>query len=913
MTAEIFRSLKDTVLTDAQKVWLEQAYPLGDQIDETDVARALGKKIPTTFEPYRDLGKFWAGNRLTVFGRYKVNEKDELVLTLHAIMVQIRDDFVERKSKKFVSARELAQATNKDQSIILRIMNFGYFHDFWPTEGGAGRVEYNSEINEWVFRFHGVTEYLRIREYKGLEEQLEMRWKKINGFSEKEAQKPNFPPIEESFKGTKDKNTDVKPEINSDEPKDELEDDAFGYIAVAQRVAEVVSDTRDAKGLVVAIHGGWGSGKTSLINFTKKIIEKQYGDKVVLIDFNPWWFSNGENLTSQFLAQFISKLPKKNDGLKVVGDLLAQYGNSIGAAVAFSTGIPWIDVVIGTFLKIFKRKVRNIESLKNEISDALKMSEERFLFIVDDIDRLVPEEIVDLFKVIKALADFKNVVYLLSFDREIVSNALSTSLKLNGDSYLEKIIQVPINLPAISQRELNTAFFSKIDQVIGEVGFINFEEIYWANIFYAGLAQFIKKPRDIVRIANALNVTYPIVYGEVNTVDFIAIECLRLFLPEAYDVIRDNEARFAGISEKSERADEKKFHESWLEKVDEDWREGVRNLVMRLFPRMDSIFGNVFYDLSTEKNWRSKLRIASPKVFDIYFRFGISDLKISRKEIKKFIFEAANPRLAAENFLLASKSKRIDGSSKVGDYLDHIRDLSDELEYNAAKGLAIALFDVGDVLLFKEDEGVGFAALPNSWRLWGTVKNIFERIPVEERVSLLRHCISYGKAVGLAVVILDYIVEPGENPGKNPWNGIEDQVALLKPILLEKFNEKSDEEVLEIFSFPYTLIVLQKWFDKNNIIDRIKKIISLDTLLPRFLENFVTETRIHSSGDVVSKRRLRLDPKSLEVYGDLVDMENRLGNIDLSKYSDSQRIAIETFFNSMKKVKAGKSIDEGVE
>lgn len=73
-----------------------------------------------------------------------------------------------------------------------------------------------------------------------------------------------------------------------------------------------------------------------------------------------------------------------------------------------------------------------------------------------------------------------------------------------------------------------------------------FDSTYWGNVYFDALDHFIDKPRDIVRIVNALSVTYPAVAGEVNPVDYVALEFLRLFEPLAYQVIRDNREMFAG-------------------------------------------------------------------------------------------------------------------------------------------------------------------------------------------------------------------------------------------------------------------------------------------------------------------------------------------------------------------------------
>ena len=45
--------------------------------------------------------------------------------------------------------------------------------------------------------------------------------------------------------------------------------------------------------------------------------------------------------------------------------------------------------------------------------------------MIDDIDRLQPDELCDLFKAIKGVGDLPNVIYLLAFDHEMVAQTLT--------------------------------------------------------------------------------------------------------------------------------------------------------------------------------------------------------------------------------------------------------------------------------------------------------------------------------------------------------------------------------------------------------------------------------------------------------------------------------------------------------
>lgn len=96
---------------------------------------------------------------------------------------------------------------------------------------------------------------------------------------------------------------------------------------------------------------------------------------------------------------------------------MAEYSGALSKAVALSTGTPWIDKPVNALLKLLKRKPKEVPQLKAEIAKLLQKSKRRVLFVIDDLDRLTPDEIREVFKVVKALADFPNVIYLLSFDK----------------------------------------------------------------------------------------------------------------------------------------------------------------------------------------------------------------------------------------------------------------------------------------------------------------------------------------------------------------------------------------------------------------------------------------------------------------------------------------------------------------
>lgn len=120
----------------------------------------------------------------------------------------------------------------------------------------------------------------------------------------------------------------------------------------------------------------------------------------------------------------------------------------------------------------------NLNKKKEEVTKALSHQSHKFIVIIDDIDRLNNNQIKLIFQLVNSLAGFPNLIYLLSFDREIVVRALSEEQKCNGEEYLEKIIQVPFNIPEAKGDLVQSVFFEKLNKLwFGEIPCSNFEKV----------------------------------------------------------------------------------------------------------------------------------------------------------------------------------------------------------------------------------------------------------------------------------------------------------------------------------------------------------------------------------------------------------------------------------------------------
>ena len=76
-----------------------------------------------------------------------------------------------------------------------------------------------------------------------------------------------------------------------------------------------------------------------------------------------------------------------------------------------------------------------------EIKKCFESCQQKLVIVIDDIDRLLPDEELLIFQIVKMLADFPNIVYLLAFDKNKVCNDISKTYHFDGNDYLKKIIQ----------------------------------------------------------------------------------------------------------------------------------------------------------------------------------------------------------------------------------------------------------------------------------------------------------------------------------------------------------------------------------------------------------------------------------------------------------------------------------------
>lgn len=695
----------------------------------------------------------------------------------------------------------------------------------------------------------------------------------------------------------KTQNTEVESEdlseLSADNPLTDPKIDRLGYAPFAKHLADSICKMTFPEGFVIAVYGSWGSGKSTLLNFiTYYLKQKPEEEQPIIIPFNPWLFSGSDDITRRFFDQIQSVLNQWKFVPRGLKDRIAGF-----AKVVSQIPLPYAQAG-NAVATVFDDKQKDASDLKEEVEITLQQGHPRIVVTIDDIDRLDAEEIRKLFRVIKAFPNFTDVVYLLLFDKDIVVNALGEAQGIPGEAYLDKVVQVPFDLPLPDKTLLRRLLFEKLSAILIDTPKQLFNQTYWGDVYFQGIDHFISNPRDIVRLTNNLSVTYPAVKGEVNSVDFIAIEALRVFCPMMYDIIRKNPKAFAGqVDDAGPTEQLKSLQNSWIAQLQAQDREPLKRLLSRLFPKLEAIWGST--STQQESLWRNQLRVCSSEIFPIYFRMALSEGELSDTDMKAILAMAGDAKAFGKNLIELANQKRLDGTTQVRTFLERLENYTEDIPKDCISSIVQAFFDVGDQLLRPEDESYGMFDFGNDIRIGRIIEQLTRHQDETARFEMFKEAMSNGNALS---TIVREVATLGEQQGKyeSPPSPEEERLIStphleeLEELALKKVQEAAQQDsLLQTPGLAHILYCWQEWTSAEEVKQWVQKAISNQEGLVDFLEKFLEKSFSQSGSDAISKSGYSLDSKRLEPYLELSSIMDQLTSLtESSRLTEDQTTAI---------------------
>lgn len=683
----------------------------------------------------------------------------------------------------------------------------------------------------------------------------------------------------------------------NDTPIENLEEDKLNREKFINNITDVLVNYSEEKSLTIGIIGDWGYGKSSLINMTLNKIKREYPEKFRIVNYNPWDFSQKDSIYYSFFNEILFEL--NGDKFKDVYSALERIRNYLSPIGDFSlsildlkSGFP-IFAIIKSIWSNFRSPRKSLDQSKVELNKKLKKSlnNQKIIVVIDDIDRITNDQIKELFQLVHSIADFDNIIYLLSFDKNVVVNALKES-QYSGEDYLNKIVQIPIEIPLIDEYQKEQLFYDYLNKLPQK--YLSFIEKNRISSAYFEIYGFFRNIRDIKRFFNILMVYLPVIYNEINIIDFMIISTLQLFEPKLYKLIKENKDILVGESTRKDR-ERKDIYNSFLNEENLNNKTiNIKQLLVELFPRTTQVY--LSYNLSIDpdmiKEYKSKKRICTSEYFENYFRFDISTTDISQNKIDQIIYSKSEQEITEEIFKLNSQNKIVTLISKINDNINDIP------QYNI-KILLNVFIKQSDK--FKKDYKMGIDA--NIFRIQSIITSLLLKISEEDtRFNILKDINKENKTVNYTLT--EFI--------DGQYNSKKREVPLLftQKHLNDIINDLSTnianywikEDIF--YNHEKFIEIIIKWHDFggdsfNKFINNVK---SDDKLLLHFISKFlrinqIIHQNIMNSESYIEPKQ-KLDFSSLEYVIDINFVQSKINNMDLQSMNldKNEKIALDMFY-----------------
>ncbi len=526
--------------------------------------------------------------------------------------------------------------------------------------------------------------------------------------------------------------TEVEMIDQGDSPISSLDQDRLGRRPFAEALAAEIMAAPAARGYVMGLTGPWGSGKTSILNMTVDALK----DEAVVVQFNPWMFSGTEALVSSFFEEIGKQLDSRDSKLKGIADKLATYGHLLSPLVSL---IGAGTAVSGASEMLEKLAARpSVFVQRQELRTLLAALDRRLVVIVDDVDRLRPQEILDIVRLVRLVGDFPNTLYLLAFDRGRVEECLGEGNAERGRAYLEKIVQVTHIVPVAREPDVTTIFLGGLQHLVDTAPTGPLDLGDWQNIFAFVVRPLLATPRGARRLLGSLSMTMRLVGDEVAMADLIGIEAVRVLRPAMFEAIisvadhLSAEALVMGQSGYQHGRNPADTPIGPIVAVDSVLAEDVCRW---LFPAARRYLENTHYGSEWEVTWRRQRKIASASVLRFYLERQLPEGVVPARTVDQAL-DAFSDRKGLQNLFDAlSPAQLMDLVERINGTLDELPVDGGNLDDDPAR---IALPVILD-LLPQLPEDTGMLTFSGSMVLMRAALRLLRRLPTEEsREHILR-------------------------------------------------------------------------------------------------------------------------------------------------------------------------------
>lgn len=406
--------------------------------------------------------------------------------------------------------------------------------------------------------------------------------------------------------------------------------DLMHWDKLIESLANWIKDYQSEERFVIAIEGKWGSGKSTLIsNLTKSVAEDN--SIIVIDDFDPWLSEEKSVLLNNLLRSLLVR-----SGLDIPT-------NEIDSLIIETSKMILGEEKISALSKILSKNDTNkAKHTVSEINHLLRSKNKKIVLVIDNLDRLLPENIFLILNVVQNFLLFDNLIIVLSYDQSELTKSLS-AIKISPD-YLKKLVQWKITIPVANKDRLLNVYRKSLLEIfrgkkieLPDKRFDSFLKILIDN--HVEIREF-KRLLNSVILPMELAKNYKSVFDTVviNTISFLDAGLFaEIYKNSTFYISLDKEWTMNSLSINAKREEDRfnNYFNSLKKRLTDKNSEYELDLLALIFPMVDNFLkksksdsrGYVQYKNVTSWDNRnieyaraqSEKLIFSGKYFPLYF------------------------------------------------------------------------------------------------------------------------------------------------------------------------------------------------------------------------------------------------------------------------------------------------------
>lgn len=307
-----------------------------------------------------------------------------------------------------------------------------------------------------------------------------------------------------------------------DSPITTEEEDLLDYSSSAHILAEKIKNVDTRHSCSIGLIAPWGMGKTSYLNILSRCFDSK---SFIILRFNPRHSISSDNIQADFFKLLFSTL----------GQFDSRFNSSFKnylKAISIISDNSFIDKILNTH-KIWDKEIE-----KGEINEAIRHINKRIIVFIDDFDRLLRDEIIEVFKLIDGNASFTNLIFISAYDKEYINTIIECEHS-QYNSFADKFFTIEVHLPLRPYAAIYNYLLGNISKLLNLSNEVKeeYNSIIGPNLNV--VQRYLPTIRDVKRFLNIFIPRFAMLCEEVEFKDYFFLSLVRYRFINEYHNIRD--------------------------------------------------------------------------------------------------------------------------------------------------------------------------------------------------------------------------------------------------------------------------------------------------------------------------------------------------------------------------------------